>query len=311
MPIRIPAHLPGRKTLETERIPLILEERAIRQDIRPLQIALMNLMPDKIQTETQILRALGRTPLQIEITLIHPASHKSKNTPAAHLQSFYQTYDDVKDRYFDGMIMTGAPLAHLDFESVTYWNELCRVMDWARAHVYSCFFICWGAQAAMKHFYGIEKRLMKEKQCGVFPHRTLDPFDALTAGFDNIFNVPVSRYAEITSAEIKHCDTLDVMAESDITGLCLLQDRRVRHIFMLNHLEYETETLKREYERDVNAGINPAIPYNYFPDDDPSQPPAMTWRAHRNLLFHNWVNMVYQGTPFVLETIKDMPDGWE
>lgn len=311
MPIRIPDNLPGRAVLEKERVPLIYEERALRQDIRPLQIAILNLMPDKIQTETQLLRAMGGTPLQVEVTLLHMASHTSKNTAADHLTSFYRTQADVKERRFDALVMTGAPVENLAFEDVTYWDELTGVLDWAAASVYSSFFICWGAQAAMKHYYNIEKHILPQKQFGVYPHHIHDPFEPLTAGFDSVINVPVSRHTEVRTQDARARPELDVLAESEKTGLCLVQDAAARRVFMFNHLEYDAETLKREYDRDAAAGMNPQLPYNYFPGDDPRQKPEMTWRAHRTLLFHNWINMVYQGTPFDLAKLPATPPGWE
>ncbi len=311
MPIKIPAGLPGRKTLEAERVPLIFEERALRQDIRPLQIAILNLMPDKIQTETQLLRALGGTPLQIELTLLHPATHHSKNTPHAHLESFYDTLERVQRQRFDALIMTGAPVEHLPYEEVTYWDELRQIMDWADQNVFSSLFICWGAQAALKHFYDIPKHGLPQKQFGVFSHTVRDPFEPLTAGFDNVFNVPVSRHTEVRAADLKKHDTLQTLVESEQTGLCLVQDSAARRVFMFNHLEYDAETLKREYDRDEAAGMKPQLPYNYFPGDNPARPPPMTWRAHRNLLFHNWINMVYQGTPFDLAALPGFGPGWD
>ncbi|MCB9990491.1 MAG: homoserine O-succinyltransferase [Rhodospirillales bacterium] len=311
MPIKIPENLPGRATLEQERVPLIFEERALRQDIRPLQIALLNLMPDKIQTETQIIRALGGTPLQIEMTLLHTASHTSKHTPADHLSAFYKTPEDVADQRFDGMIMTGAPVGHLPFEEVTYWDELQQVMAWAEDHVYSCFFICWGALAAVHHYYDIPKTILPQKRFGIFPHKVRDPFEPLTAGFDNMFNVPVSRHTEVDAALVRAHEALDILVESDGSGLCLVQDEAARRVFMFNHLEYDRETLKREYDRDAAAGMNPQMPCNYYPDDDPAQPPVMSWRAHRNLMFHNWINMIYQGTPFNLDALPGTPPGWD
>ena len=311
MPIKIPEDLPGRAILEQERIPLIFEEQALRQDIRPLQVALLNLMPDKIQTETQLLRALGGTPLQIEITLLHTASHTSKNTPAAHLAAFYQTPEDVSERRFDAMIVTGAPVGHLPFEDVSYWNELQHVMQWAEDHVYSCFFICWGALAAVHHYYDIPKTILPQKRFGIFPHKVHNPFEPLTAGFDNVFNVPVSRHTEVNADKVRQHAALDILIESDKSGLCLVQDAATRRVFMFNHLEYDAETLKREYDRDAAAGENPQLPHNYFPDDNPAQKPVMSWRAHRTLLFHNWINMVYQGAPFNLDKLPGTPPGWE
>lgn len=310
MPVKIPADLPGRIVLERERVPLIFEDRAVRQDIRPLQIAILNLMPDKIPTETQLLRAIGGTPLQVEVTLLRPASHVGKTTPAVHLESFYKTLEEVRDRVFDALIMTGAPIGHLAFDDVSYWPELRDFLDRAPGQFYSSFFICWGALAALHHYYGIARHYLPHKLFGVFPHRTLEPFDPLTTGFDHVFNVPVSRFTRVDRADVEARPALQILAESDESGLCLLQDTQARRVFMFNHLEYDAETLKREYERDAAAGDNPALPRNYFPGDDPQKPPPITWRAHRNLLFHNWINMVYQGTPFDLSRLCVMPPGW-
>ena len=304
MPIKIPNDLPAREVLERERIPVITEDMALRQDIRPLQIALLNLMPEKIKTETQLLRVLGATPLQIEMTLLRPASYESRNTPQEHLTSFYSTWQQVRQRRFDALIVTGAPVEHLPFESVAYWPELTAILDWTRTHVYSSLFICWGAQAALHHFHGLPKYDVGTKRFGVFRHRLLKPFEPLTAGFDDFFFVPVSRYTEVRHADVVRVPELDILVESDDSGLCLLQDVATRRIYMFNHLEYDAETLLAEYRRDRGAGLEPALPFNYFPEDDPELAPRMTWRAHRNLLFGNWINIVYQGTPYDL---ADLP----
>lgn len=304
MPIRIPNNLPARAILEQERIDVIAEDQAIRQDIRPLQIAILNLMPDKIKTETQLLRVLGHTPLQIEVTLLRIAGHESRNTSVDHLLAFYQTIDEIENRRFDALIVTGAPVEHLPFEDVTYWPELRRIFDWSRRHVYSSFFICWGAQAAMKHFYDIPKHEVGTKRFGIFSHDVAQPFEPLTAGFDDSFFVPVSRRTEIHEADIHAASPrLQVLVRSEETGLCLVQDAVARRVFMFNHLEYDAETLQAEYERDRQAGLEIAVPANYFPGNDPSSPPRMTWRAHRNLLFGNWINQVYQGTPYDLSEL--------
>lgn len=302
MPIKIPANLPGRAVLEAEGVPVIPDDRAATQDIRPLRFALMNLMPDKITTETQLLRVIGSTPLQAEVTLLHAGTHESRNTPSAHLDAFYQTIDDVEDQTFDALIVTGAPVEQLPFDQIDYWPELKRTFNWASKNVFSSLFICWGAQAALKHYYDVEKHLLPQKHSGVFPHRLLQTTN-LTAGFDDTFNVPVSRNTEVRRDDIAHIPCIEVLAESDQTGLCLLQDAGARRVFMFNHLEYDADTLKREYDRDVKAGINPRVPFGYFPDDNPANAPAVTWRAHRNLLFHNWINAVYQGTPYRLEDL--------
>ena len=304
MPIKIPDGLPGRVILEQERVPLILQERAQRQDIRPLQIAILNLMPDKITTEIQLLRALGATPLQIEVTLLHTSTHNSKNTSQAHLDAFYKTYQDVMDKNFDALIVTGAPVEHMAYKDVSYWDEFAGIMEWARTHVYSSFFICWGAQAALYHYNGIEKFPLAAKKSGVYLHKVVTPFEPLLTGFDDSFHVPVSRNTEIRHRDVAANTDLLVLAESDDTGIFLIYDRAHRRIYSFNHLEYDAETLQREYTRDKKEGLNPQVPHNYFPQNNPEEQPRITWRAHRSLLFSNWINLVYQGTPFDLATMK-------
>lgn len=307
MPIKIPASLPARAVLEHERVPLILEEAALRQDIRPLRIALLNLMPDKIKTETQLLRALGATPLQIEMTFLHTASHASRNTAPEHLENFYKTHADIRHEKFDAMIITGAPVGKIAYEDVTYWRELAGIFDWADTHVHSTLFICWGAQTALYHHHGLSRRMLPEKCAGVYPQTVLNPFDPLVRGFDDVFQAPVSRNAEVAMADLRACPGLDILAASDDSGACIAHDAAKRRVYVFNHLEYEFDTLKLEYDRDVAAGLNPALPENYFPAGDPAAKPAMTWRAHRVLLFGNWVNMVYQSTPYRLEDIGQPP----
>ncbi|HVZ08533.1 homoserine O-succinyltransferase [Rhodopila sp.] len=303
MPIKIPNDLPARTVLDRERVPVITEDVALRQDIRPLQIALLNLMPEKIKTETQLLRVLGATPLQVEMTLLRPATHESKNTPQEHLTAFYNTWQDVRHRRFDALIVTGAPVEHLAYEQVTYWQELTEILDWTRTHVFSSLFICWGAQAALYHFHRLPKYDVGAKRFGVFRHRTVKPFEPLTSGFDDNFFVPVSRYTEVRPADVVAVPGLEILVESDQSGICLIQEAAARRIYMFNHLEYDAETLLGEYRRDRDAGLETALPFNYFPDDDPDLAPRMTWRAHRTLLFGNWINMVYQGTPYDLEQL--------
>lgn len=303
MPIKIPQNLPGRAILENEHISLISEDRALRQDIRPLQIAILNLMPDKITTETQLLRALGNTPLQIEITLLHPGTHTSKNTAADHLEAFYQTFDDVKWRKFDALIVTGAPIEHLPYEEVTYWSELTQVLDWAKTNVYSTLFLCWGAFAGLYHYNGVPKQILPQKMSGVYRHKLLHPFASLMAGFDDRFDVPVSRNTEILASDIEKHKDLRILTSSNESGIFIVEDTAHRRFYVLNHLEYEVDTLQKEYLRDVKAGINPQLPHNYFPDNDPDLPPRITWRAHRSLLFSNWLNIVYQGTPYDMDQI--------
>jgi len=311
MPIRIPETLPGRTVLEQEKVPLILEGRAIRQDIRPLQIAILNLMPDKIKTETQLLRVLGTTPLQLEVTLLHAGTHTSKNTSSEHLSAFYGTHADVADRYFDALIVTGAPIAHMPYEDVAYWGELQTIMDWAKTHVYSSFFICWGAKAALYHYHKIPKHPLSAKHFGVFQHKVFNPYQSLIAGFEDHFGVPVSCHTEVRHEDVEKHKGLEILVESDQTGACLIHEPENRRVYMLHHLEYEAETLKNEYDRDVAAGLNPNLPQNYFPGNDPHATPRITWRAHRNLLFTNWINMVYQGTPYDLSTLKTVGTGWD
>lgn len=308
MPIKIPNDLPARAVLEQERVPVISETMALRQDIRPLQIALLNLMPEKIKTETQLLRVLGATPLQVEMTLLRPASHTPKNTPQEHLTAFYQTWEEVRDRRFDALIVTGAPVEHLPFTEVAYWEELTAILDWTRSHVFGTLSICWGAQAALHHFHGLPKHEVGSKRFGVFPHRVVRPFEPLVAGFDDTFLVPVSRYTEIRHADLSAAPDLDVLVESEESGLCLLQDVARRRVYMFNHLEYDAETLLAEYRRDRDAGRDTALPFNYFPHDDPAQAPRLTWRAHRHLLFGNWLNLIYQGTPYDLADLPPVPD---
>jgi len=304
MPIKIPNDLPARAVLDRERVPVITEDVALRQDIRPMQIALLNLMPDKIRTETQLLRALGATPLQIEMTLLRPGSHEPRNTPPEHLTAFYKTWEEERNRRFDALIITGAPVEHLEFEQVTYWPELAAIFDWTKTNVFSSLFICWGAQSALYHFHRVPKYDVGAKRFGVFRHRVLKPFEPLTAGFDDFFFVPVSRYTEVRRHDVAAVPSLDILVESEESGLCLIQETAARRIYMFNHLEYDAETLLSEYRRDRDAGVGTALPFNYFPDDDPKLAPRMTWRAHRNLLFGNWINMVYQGTPFNLAELE-------
>lgn len=304
MPIKIPDTLPAAAILEAERIPLIREGRAAHQDIRPLRIALLNLMPNKIKTETQLLRLLGATPLQVEMTLVRIASHDSKNTSKDHLLAFYKTWDEIRDQKFDALIVTGAPVEHLPYAEVTYWPELTAILDWAERHVYSSFFICWGAQAALYHYHGVPKRDVPAKRFGVFDHRILMPFHPLIAGFDDVFPVPVSRHTEIQHEDAAKVAGLEILAEADETGLCLAYEPDRRRVYMFNHLEYDADTLSAEYFRDAQAGMDTALPFNYFPGNDPGNTPKITWRAHRTLLFSNWINMVYQGTPYDLNALS-------
>ena len=303
MPIKIPDNLPAKNILRQERIAVMDESTAVKQDIRPLKIILFNLMPDKITTETQIARVLGGSPLQIDLTLLRTDSYVGKNTSKDHLLSFYKTFDDIAHEKFDGIIVTGAPIEHLEFEDVQYWDELTKIMNWANTHCYSQFYICWAAQAALYHFHGIQKKLLNDKHFGVFSHKRVEFMHPITKGFDDVINIPVSRYTEIDeSAVIAHND-LTLLLTSPETGSALITDKTQRKIFMLNHLEYDRETLKGEYDRDARGVLKTALPQYYYPDNNPQNIPNMNWRAHRNLMFLNWINMVYQGTSFDLNDI--------
>lgn len=298
MPIRIPDALPARQILESEGVMVMDESTATRQDVRPLQIGLLNLMPDKIATETQLARLLGSTPLQVELTLVRIGSHASKNTGQEHLISFYQTWEEVKHRTFDGFIITGAPIETLDFEEVTYWDELTQILDWTQTNVHSTFNICWGAMAALWHFHGVPKHLLDTKAFGVYRHQNLQPESPYLAGFSDDFAVSVSRWTEVRSEDLSPEMGLELLMESDDTGVGLISEEKRHRLYMFNHIEYDSTSLANEYFRDVDAGVNIAVPRNYFPDDDPSQTPLNRWRSHAFLLFGNWINHVYQTAPF-------------
>ncbi|MBR3503058.1 MAG: homoserine O-succinyltransferase [Clostridia bacterium] len=305
MPIKIPNELPATKTLTEENIFVMTETRAMTQDIRPLQILLLNLMPTKIDTETQLSRLLGNTPLQVELTLARVRSHEPKNTSEEHMLAFYKNFDEVSHLNFDGMIITGAPVEHLPFEEVDYWGELCRIMEWSKTHVHSTFHICWGAQAGLYYHFGIQKKPLPEKMFGVFPH-TLDYRRAiLFRGFDDVFMVPHSRHTTVDRADIERVSELRILASSDEAGVYALMTKNGRQIFITGHSEYDAQTLNREYKRDVAAGKPIKIPINYFPNDDPTREPLVSWRAHANLLYSNWLNyFVYQTTPYDLKDIR-------
>lgn len=303
MPIRIPDRLPARDILIREGVNVMDESVAIRQDIRPLHIGLLNLMPNKIATETQIARLVGSTPLQVELTLVRIGSHQAKNTSEDHLINFYQTWDEVRDRKFDGFIITGAPIETLPFEEVTYWQELQRILDWTETHVHSSFFVCWGAMAAAYHFHGVPKHLLTEKAFGVYRHRNLNPASPYLAGFSDDFQISVSRWTEVRREDIDPETGLEVLMEADETGLCLLAERRCNRLYIFNHVEYDSGTLASEYFRDVEAGTPIKVPENYFPDDDPANEPQNRWRSHAFLLFGNWINQTYQTTPFDMNEI--------
>jgi homoserine O-succinyltransferase len=291
--------------LTNENIFVMGEDRALHQDIRPLHIAILNLMPTKISTETQILRLIGNSALQVEITLLRTASHQSKNTPEEHLINFYQTIDQVESEKFDGLIITGAPVEHLSFEEVDYWEELQYIMDWSRHHVFSTFYICWGAQAGLYHFYGVPKYPLPAKMFGVFEHRITRRNVKLLRGFDDVFLAPHSRHTEIRRADIEQVPEIEILAESDAAGVYIVGSKDERSVFVTGHSEYDPLTLKSEYDRDVKLGLPIEVPRNYYPNDDPTQPPLVRWRAHSNLLYVNWLNYyVYQETPYDLGQIK-------
>ncbi len=305
MPIKIPNDLPAVKTLEGENIFVMTETRAITQDIRPLEILLLNLMPKKIETETQLSRLLGNSPLQVNLTLIHTKSHESKNTPAEHLFTFYKTFDDVKGKTFDGMIITGAPVEQMAFEEVEYWDELCEIMEWSKTHVHSTLHICWGAQAGLYYHYGIEKHALDKKLFGVFPHTVDYKKSILFRGFDDVFYVPQSRYTTVRTEDVKAAPELRILASSKRCGVYAISNKGGRQIFITGHSEYDADTLKNEYLRDKAAGLDTEIPENYFADGNPKKNPVVSWRAHANLLFCNWLNyFVYQTTPYDIKKIK-------
>ena len=299
MPIKIPNDLPAVQTLADENIFAMTETRAITQDIRPLHILLLNLMPKKIETETQLCRVLGNTPLQIELTLIRTASHVAANTAMDHLLAFYKTFDDVKDENFDGLIITGAPVEHLAFEEVDYWDELCRIMRWSEEHVHSVMHICWGAQAGLYYHYGIGKEPLSEKLFGVFPHRADYPRSMLLRGFDDVFYVPHSRHTTVSKEKILAAGPLKILAESEKAGVYAISTDGGRQIFITGHSEYDPRTLEAEYLRDKNLGLPIHVPENYYPGDDDTQAPRCSWRSSANLLYSNWLNyFVYQDTPY-------------
>lgn len=305
MPIRIPNDLPAVKTLNDENIFVMTETRAITQDIRPLKILLLNLMPKKIETETQLSRLLGNSPLQVELELIHTKSHKSKNTSAEHLLAFYKTFDDVKHKTFDGLIITGAPVENMPFEEVNYWDELCEIMEWSKTHVQSTFHICWGAQAGLYYHFGIEKKPLDKKMFGVFKHKADYKKSILLRGFDDEFMVPHSRHTTVDVEDIKKVPEIKILASSEEAGVYAMSTAEGRQIFITGHSEYDANTLANEYFRDLNEGKPIEIPKNYFPDDNPENEPVVTWRSHANLLYSNWLNyFVYQTTPYDIEQIK-------
>jgi homoserine O-succinyltransferase/O-acetyltransferase len=303
MPIRIPATLPAHDVLRREGVMVMSEETAQRQDIRPLQIGLVNLMPKKVQTETQFARVIAATPLQIELTLIRMSEHQSRNTSAAHLEAFYQPFSAARRRRFDGLIVTGAPIEHLEFEAVSYWDELRALFDWTQTNVHSTMGVCWGGMAMLHHFYGTPKHMLPAKAFGCFRHVAAEPSAALLQGFSDSFLVPVSRWTEVRDEDLALSPDLRVLIHSEDVGPCLVEDRGHRAHYMFNHLEYDSTTLGEEYERDLAAGGQVFAPVNYFPDDDPAQTPENRWRSHGQLLYGNWINQIYQTTPFDLDAI--------
>jgi homoserine O-succinyltransferase/O-acetyltransferase len=300
MPIRIPNDLPARSILEQEGVVVMDESRAVRQDIRPMRIAIVNLMPLKVPTETQLARVLGASPLQVDVTLITTGSYVPKNTSAEHMAAFYKSWDDVREERFDGLIITGAPVETLEFEAVKYWPELREILNWARTNVHQSLFICWGAQAALYHYHDVPKYPLAEKAFGIFNHRVMNRANRLLSGFDDEVAIPVSRHTEMRRVDIDQCPALEILLESDEAGVCLVRDRETGDAFMFNHLEYDWCTLRDEYLRDVGEGRAIAMPAHYFPDDNPEKMPTNRWRSHAFLFFGNWLNELYQSTPYDL-----------
>lgn len=304
MPIWIPNDLPAAETLQNENIFVMTQNRAVSQDIRPLEIVILNLMPTKIVTETQLTRLLGNTPLQVHLELMHTSSHVSKNVSQDHLLNFYKTFDELKDRKFDGMVITGAPVENLEFEDVDYWDELCRIMEWSKTHVHSTLHICWGAQAGLYYHYGIQKYPLQEKMFGIFPHTKDYPRSILMRGFDDTFWVPHSRHTTVRQVDIEKVPGLKILSTSEEAGVYMVMNKNGHQIFVTGHSEYDPDTLEKEYLRDKNAGLPISVPKNYYPGDDDTKAPIVRWRGHANLLFSNWLNyFVYQTTPYDIMTI--------
>jgi len=303
MPIKLPAELPAFDVLRQEGVMVMGEDAAARQDIRPLKIGLLNLMPKKIQTENQFARLIGATPLQIDLHLIRMTEHQAKNTAAAHMEAFYRPFQAVKDEKFDGLIITGAPIEHLPFEDVTYWDELREVMDWTETNVHATFGVCWGGMAMAYHFHGLTKHMLDQKAFGCFRHDNLAPASPYLRGFCDDCLIPVSRWTEVRQDEIDTIPALTTLLGSDLVGPCLIQDGDRRAHYILNHLEYDSGTLKEEYDRDIANGTPIAVPLNYYPKNDPSRPPQNRWRSHGHLLYGNWINEIYQSTPYDMEAI--------
>jgi len=307
MPVKIPNNLPAAQVLRDENIFVMTEERAVHQEIRPLKICILNLMPTKEVTEAQLLRVIGNTPLQVEVTLLHTVTHEAKNTSIDHLKTFYHTFDEIKDQKFDGLVITGAPVEMMEFEEVDYWHELTAIIDWADKHVFSTLYICWAAQAGLYYHYGVPKYELPKKCFGVFRHKVLCPSNPVVRGFDTTFHAPHSRHTEVRMEDLEKVPQLDVLSVSDKAGVYIVASRDLKRVFVTGHSEYDPNTLKLEYERDMKKGLsNVEVPYHYFPDDDPTQQPNVRWRAHSNLLFQNWLNYcVYQETPFNINEIGE------
>lgn len=303
MPIRIPNELPARAILEKEGVMIMTEDQASRQDIRPLRFGLLNLMPNKIKTETQFARLVGATPLQIDLHLIRITGHTSKNTSQDHMLAFYDAWEDVRDQRFDALIITGAPIELMPFEDVTYWNELTEIFKWTQTHVHSTMNICWAAQAALHHFHGVPKHQLPEKAFGIYRHRNLNAASPYLRGFSDDFSMPVSRWTEVRRKDLPKNAGLEVLMESDEVGLCLINDAAHRTLYMFNHIEYDTGSLAEEYNRDIAANKPITVPAHYYPGNNPAKPPENRWRSHAHLLFGNWINEVYQSTPFDLKDI--------
>ncbi|MHA3977312.1 homoserine O-acetyltransferase MetA [Halovulum sp. GXIMD14794] len=303
MPIKIPSDLPAFDVLEREGVMVMTEDRAARQDIRPMQIALLNLMPKKAVTETQFARVIGATPLQIDLSLIRMSHHETRNTSAEHMEAFYHPFQEMKHRKFDGLIITGAPIEHLEFGDVSYYDELREIFDWTQTNVHHTMGVCWGGMAMLNHFHGVHKDILPQKAFGCFRHRNLSPASPYLRGFSDDFVVPVSRWTEMRMSEIKSNPDLEILMSSDQVGACLVDDPKHRALYMFNHLEYDSDTLKQEYDRDVENGDAIAPPVNYYPGDDPTRTPENRWRSHGHLLYGNWVNHIYQTTPYELDDI--------
>ncbi|UWS05481.1 homoserine O-succinyltransferase [Phaeobacter inhibens] len=303
MPIKIPSDLPAYDVLTNEGVMVMSPDQAARQDIRPLRIGLLNLMPKKIQTENQFARLIGATPLQIDLSLIRMTEHQTRNTAAEHMAEFYRPFQEIKDQRFDGLIITGAPIEHLEFEDVTYWDELCEVFDWTQTNVHSTFGVCWGGMAMINYFHGVKKHLLDHKFFGCFRHQNLDPASPYLRGFSDDCVIPVSRWTEIRQSEIDARPGLRSLLGSQDAGPCLIEDPSHRALYIFNHFEYDSDTLKQEYDRDVASGTPINVPMNYYPDDDPSRKPQNRWRSHAHLLYGNWINDIYQSTPFDMAEI--------